>query len=89
MMPKTFALTIAAVRTFSPVALADPVRIVTSGFYNVVWDEEPDFLFVGAGFDLGRMADADRTANPLFRCHPCPPGTSLDLSTDFRTVGGK
>jgi len=85
MMPRTFALTIAAVLTFSPVALADPVRIVTSGFYTVIWDEESDFRFVGTGFELRGLANDPGRTNPLFRCHPCPPGTSLGLSTDFRT----
>jgi hypothetical protein len=84
MMPRTFALTIAAVLTFSPVALADPVRIVTNGFYTVIWDEESDFRFVGTGFELRGLANSGEN-NPLFRCHPCPPGTSLGLSTDFRT----
>jgi hypothetical protein len=84
MMPRTLALTIAAVLTFSPLALADPVRIVTSGFYSVVWDEDSEFRFNGTGFELHGLANAGEN-NPLFRCHPCAAGTSLNLSTDFRT----
>jgi len=83
MMPRTFALTIAAVLTFSPVALADPVRIVTSGFYTVIWDEESDFRFIGTGFELRGVANDPGRTNPLFRCYPCAAGTSLGLSTDF------
>jgi hypothetical protein len=38
--------------TVSSAARADPVNIVTSGFYSVVWDEESDFRFLGTGFEV-------------------------------------
>ena len=82
MTVRTCALTIGAVLTLSPAVLADPVSIVTSGFYAVVWDEDSDFRLVGVGFELQGLANSGDN-NPLFHCHPCAGGTSLDLSTNF------
>lgn len=83
MRGKTSALGVGLVLTFSPPALADPVNIVTRGFYAVVWDEDTDFRFAGTGFEVWDSANSGPD-NPLFRCHPCLPGTVLDLSTNFQ-----
>jgi hypothetical protein len=73
-------LTVGAVLTCSPAAVADPVHIVTSGHYLDAWDEDTDLQLVGSGFEVQAIA---HPGDLLFRCHPCAAGTVYDLSTNF------
>jgi hypothetical protein len=84
MLLKTTALAMGIALSVSSAARADPVNIVTSGFYSVVWDEESDFRFLGTGFEVIGLPNSG--SRPLFRCHPCEVGTSLDLSDNFDSV---
>ena len=73
--------------TVLPTAAADPVRVVTSGSYVVVWGEESNLRLLGAGFEIG--SSAFTRDMPLFRCHPCSPGSTLDLSATLTgALGG-
>ena len=65
----------------SSTATADPVRVVTSGFYDVTWGEEFSLSLAGNGFEI--VGDAATRDMPLFRCHPCEPGSSIDLGATF------
>lgn len=73
--------------TVLPTAAADPVRVVTSGSYTVVWGEESNLLLLGAGFEIA--GSAFTRDMPLFRCHPCAPGSTLDLGATLTgALGG-
>lgn len=62
-------------------AMADPVRIVTSGsVYQIVEDGETGASFLGSGFALTN-AEVDIIGEV---CSPCTPGRTLDLSTTIR-----
>lgn len=73
-----FALASLLVTTAS--AAAEPVR-VASGFYSVTWGEESFLDFIGSGFEI--EGNAATRELPLFRCHPCAPGDTIDLGASF------
>jgi hypothetical protein len=81
MLLRRCALAVVVVLTFSPAAQADPVNIITSGFYSLVFGTDIDFRFVGTDFVMEGLASGD--VDPLFACHPCASGTSLDISTNM------
>jgi hypothetical protein len=64
-----------------PAAQADPVNIITSGFYSLAFGRDLDFRFVGTDFAMEGLASGD--VDPLFTCRPCASGTSLDISTNM------
>ena len=78
---KKAGIALAALLLACSTATADPVRVVTSGFYGVTWGEESALSVSGNGFDIG--GDAATRDMPLFRCHPCEPGSSIDLGATF------
>lgn len=57
-------------------AYADPIRVVTSGSADA-HEGDNTFGFMGSGF---RFSGETLIGQPLGRCAPCAPGTSLDLS---------
>lgn len=68
----------------SSTASADPIRIVTSGFFGSGGDDT-GFWVEGLGFYLQTGALPPATG-PVVMCEPCTPGTSLNLSSNV-TVG--
>ncbi|HJR60501.1 MAG TPA: PEP-CTERM sorting domain-containing protein [Vicinamibacterales bacterium] len=74
--------------TTAPSLSAEPVN-VTSGRFNVVWDDPTFFQFMGTdGFVLNSVilfgpASPDAPLSPQTACYPagCAPGTSLNLGT--------
>jgi len=83
MMFRRCSLVVGVVLTFSPAAQADPVNIITSGFYSLAFDEDVDFRFIGTDFEIVGMAGDLASVQPLFTCRPCEAGTSIDLSGHF------
>jgi hypothetical protein len=81
MLLRTSAVTVGIALTFSLAARADPVNIVTSGFYSMAFDEISDFRFLGTGFDIEGMANGG--SRPVFACRPCRVVTALDASDNF------
>jgi hypothetical protein len=81
MLLRRCALAVGVVLTFSPAAQADPVNIITSGFYSLGFGRDLDFRFFGTDFHFVGLASGD--VQPLFECHPCASGTSLDLTTNL------
>jgi hypothetical protein len=62
----------------APKALADPVRLVTSGdVFQLFDDGETGALLVGQGFSV---AAGDLEFTPASPCDPCLPGTPLSIA---------
>lgn len=81
MVVRTSMVAVSVALTFAPAARADPVHLVTGGFYSIAFDEDSDFRFFGVGLDLEGMAGSG--SRPIFACRPCAAGTSLDASDNF------
>lgn len=62
----------------STAASADPVRVITSGFFGSGGDDTGLWV-VGSSFDLSTGARPG--ADPVVTCEPCTPGTELNLSS--------
>ena len=61
----------------STAASADPVRVVTDGFFGSGGDDTGLWV-VGSNFDLATGARPG--ASPVVTCDPCTPGAEIDLS---------
>jgi hypothetical protein len=81
MLLRRCALAVSVGVMFSPAAQADPVNLITGGFYSLAFGRDLDFRFVGTDFAMEGLASGD--VNPLFACRPCASGTSLDISTNM------
>ena len=79
MLLRRSALAVGVVLTCSPAAQADPVNIITSGFYSLRFGSDLDVRFLGTDFAIEGLASGD--VDPLFACRPCASGTSLDIRT--------
>ena len=65
-------------------AVADPVRVVTLGFFGSGGDDT-GFFATGSDFSVSTGA-LPSGAEPVVTCSPCTPGTSLNLSSAV-TIG--
>ena len=81
-----FVVLLALAFVIPSTALADPVRIVNTGFLGTGGDDT-GFWAEGPGFYFQTGAIFPFTGDPAVACNPCTPGTQLNLTSTVSVDG--